>query len=738
MKIIILLVTFFIVNIANANDHISNVITPVSYFVNHEQELNDLGNSLVLHNKVGVVGITGIGKTQLARMYAYKFCNKYKIIWFFDCNTDLLEQFLQLTRQINTILKLEGKNPLSENLQNAKSTIMEYLTPQQEWLLVFDNLKLNQNYKFQDIINWEHNGHVILCSQDGKNISNSIQVPYLKEDDAISLVGNILNKKEYNEIKKLVSTFKGYPLLITKAAIFLETNKYISLEEYNSILAQSDDKMRNHMDLVKKELTPSAQNLLYKIAMINTQKFSKSLIRIIANNKTFLEDLQSISRFGLISLVYEAQDKQIFEMHDTVRKSIIDIAGDQRLKEIIEENIDSINTMMPKGKNSRQLLISDDDTLLSNLQQLLDNSEYYKTDIYKIMELRKNLMSFYLGLGSNLCQEMESWFFQNKGNINSIFMSNYQKAVYAEYLVLIGIYECFLKASLADGIKYINEASEFINSINGYFELKFMIYSQLAQAYVVNGDKNNTKIYLQKSEKILDKVSDKLDAILLWVIKSSYDLSEGKYAIALMSIQKAIALAKHLPQDCYVFPLYILEAEILNYMSEYNVSYEITKRIYDLVICQIKDGNVGGFNIRVIVELARAELGIGQLKQSLDHAKEAICIYINDKSRNNTEINLSKDTDLASALVIEAEALVALNQVEVAVQSFATAETIFYNNYRENISNLDNISYLYFKASLATCHLPNSFWYTKFSTSLIEKFGETHFRSLELLQKCKR
>jgi len=123
-------------------------------------------------------------------------------------------------------------------------------------------------------------------------------------------------------------------------------------------------------------------------------------------------------------LVYEAQDKQIFEMHDTVRKSVIEIAGNKMLKDIIEENIDSINKIMPKGKNSRQLLISADDTLLSNLQQLLNNAEYYNANIYKIMELRKNLMSFYVGLGSNLCQEMESWFFQNKGNINSIFMSN--------------------------------------------------------------------------------------------------------------------------------------------------------------------------------------------------------------------------------------------------------------------------------------------------------------------------
>ena len=738
MKIIILLITFFIVNIANANSQISNAITPVSYFVNHEQELNDLSNSLILYNTVGLVGITGIGKTQLVRMYAYKSFNKYKVIWFFDCNADLAEQFVQLAKELNQKICIQENCTLAEHGVGAQQSVIKYLTPKNDWLLIFDNVKINENEKLSDIIKWEHNGHVVISSQDRKNITNFIQLSYLKEDDAINLAGKILGKQDYNAIKKLVSTFKGYPVLITKAAIFLETYKYLSLEEYSTILAQSDNKMRNHMDLVKKELTPSAQKLLYKIAMINNQKFSKALIKIIANNKTFVEDLQCISRFGLISLLYEAQDKQIFEMHDTVRKSVIEIAGDKMLKEIIEEIIDSINTMMPKGKNSRQLLISDDDTLLNNLQQLLSNAEYYNTDIYKIMELRKNLMSFYLGLGDNSCQEMESWFFQNKSNIKSIFMSEYQKAVYAEYLALIGVYECFIKASLADGIKCINEAAEFINSISGYFELKFMIYSQLAQAYVCNGDKNNTNIFLQKSEEILDKVSDKLDVILLWAIKSEYDLSEGKYAVALTSIQNAIVLAKDFPQDYYVFPLYISQAEILNYMSEHNAAYDITNRIYNFAIAQIKAGNVGGYNIRVIVELARAELGIGKLEQSLDHAKEAIVIYINDKSRNNIDINVSKDTDLASALVIEAEALVALNQPELAAHTFATAETIFYNNYRDNIRNLDKMSYLYLKASLATCNLPDSFWYTKFSTSLIEKFGATHFRSLELLQKCKR
>ena len=82
-------------------------------------------------------------------------------------------------------------------------------------------------------------------------------------------IKTILTKRLFHSNVYKFVTFSKY-----SNTIFLETNKYISLEEYGEILAQSDDKMRNHMDLVKKELTPSAQNLLYKIiCIINSISF---------------------------------------------------------------------------------------------------------------------------------------------------------------------------------------------------------------------------------------------------------------------------------------------------------------------------------------------------------------------------------------------------------------------------------------------------------------------------------
>ena len=83
MKTITLILIFFINITATANTQISNLITPVTYFVNHEAALHDLYNKLLLHKKAGLIGISGIGKTQFARMYAYKNQEKYNSIFEF-------------------------------------------------------------------------------------------------------------------------------------------------------------------------------------------------------------------------------------------------------------------------------------------------------------------------------------------------------------------------------------------------------------------------------------------------------------------------------------------------------------------------------------------------------------------------------------------------------------------------------------------------------------------------------
>ena len=93
MKFLLAILILVLHNHSLASGQVSNLITPVSYFVNHTKQLNDVKRNLNQYRQVSIVGTSGIGKTQLLRTYAYEHKNKYQLIWFIDCNLDLNEEW---------------------------------------------------------------------------------------------------------------------------------------------------------------------------------------------------------------------------------------------------------------------------------------------------------------------------------------------------------------------------------------------------------------------------------------------------------------------------------------------------------------------------------------------------------------------------------------------------------------------------------------------------------------------
>ncbi|WP_017208639.1 hypothetical protein [Rickettsia australis] len=77
-----------------ARSQISNLVVPVSYFINHVSQLETLKENLNQYKQSSCsrVGGSGMGKTQLARMYAYENKDNYNIIWFIDCNLNIEQQ----------------------------------------------------------------------------------------------------------------------------------------------------------------------------------------------------------------------------------------------------------------------------------------------------------------------------------------------------------------------------------------------------------------------------------------------------------------------------------------------------------------------------------------------------------------------------------------------------------------------------------------------------------------------
>ncbi|UCM85150.1 MAG: hypothetical protein LF885_03840 [Rickettsia endosymbiont of Culicoides impunctatus] len=394
------------------SSQVSNFVAPVTYFVDHVKQLALLTNNLIKYRQASIIGTSGMGKTQLARMYCYENQNNYKLIWFIDCNLDINQELLKLVKAINSTANNSTKsNLISEDIRLVRKELMNYLSNQDKWLLIFDNLKVGKNKKVQEFVDWENNGHVIFCSQDSEILPNIAQMTAFAKSDVSILANNILENNDPKVVEFLSEEFAGYPIMIVQGVQLLNNVKGLDKAGYKEKIQQSTDRIQLNIMLIINELKPNARKLLNKIALINNQGFSKELLSFITDDQSTLnDDLYQLSKFALISNIDPQEANPIFETHDIIVQKIAEINGNRNNKAYLDDIITKLMNYVPKNILQGRIFRSAK-TIQENLEIILKNSERYKSNIHKLMELNLQLMvQYHNSLNYYDAEKKVNWF----------------------------------------------------------------------------------------------------------------------------------------------------------------------------------------------------------------------------------------------------------------------------------------------------------------------------------------
>lgn len=251
--------------------------------------------------------------------------------------------------------------------------MLEFLQTKKEWLLIFDNLHLGQNNKVKDIIKWEHNGHVIFCSQDSAYLPHIIPSIKFKHSDAKELAKTILENDKFTNF--LATQFVDYPILIVNGAQIINTYKGMTFDEYRKVILGSNDYIRINLEIAIKELPESASDLLVTLALINNQKFSKKFLKMIFE-KEVSDDLLSLSKLSFVSCVDSNDDNPVYEMHDVFADKLREIYSNNRINKTLELII--LNFRSSTSSNVQQShKIKTSITVQENVEAVLKNAEKY-------------------------------------------------------------------------------------------------------------------------------------------------------------------------------------------------------------------------------------------------------------------------------------------------------------------------------------------------------------------------
>ncbi|MCJ1478678.1 hypothetical protein MMC13_007359 [Lambiella insularis] len=345
-----------------------------SAFVAREDLLNHINAEFETENRVALAGIGGVGKSQIAIEYCYRFkaANPQSHVFWVYAGTSA--RFHQAFEEIGSRLRVPG---CSDPNVDKSEVVKKWLSGENSpcWLMMLDNAddtslfyaeksraEEEENVSLARYLPVSPNGKILITTRDTRlaerlaNRRKPLCVQPMRLEDAADLLSSKLPGVESlsTDSKKLLTELGFLPLAITQAAAFISEN-FMSIETYLSALHASDEEFKEFLgqDLVDprrdgesenciirtwmlsfNQITrqkPRAAYLLSLMAVLDRQMIPKSLLR--NTNEKEVDFVTALGTLQAFSLVSKHKDGEFFEMHRLVQlatKSWLEVQGSIR------------------------------------------------------------------------------------------------------------------------------------------------------------------------------------------------------------------------------------------------------------------------------------------------------------------------------------------------------------------------------------------------------------------------
>ncbi|MEU6012900.1 FxSxx-COOH system tetratricopeptide repeat protein [Streptomyces sp. NPDC047515] len=181
---------------------------------------------------VTLYGMSGVGKTQLAAEYVYRFGSEYDVVWWVPADRRAL--YRQRLAELAPELGLSTGVEYGERLRAVRDALRRG-EPHSHWLLVLDGA--DEPEHIWDLVPTGP-GHVLITSRNpewGEHNSNLVEVPVYSRDESVAFIRRRAPRLTPAEADRLADTLEDLPLLLDQTAGWLNDSD-LSVEEYIELL----------------------------------------------------------------------------------------------------------------------------------------------------------------------------------------------------------------------------------------------------------------------------------------------------------------------------------------------------------------------------------------------------------------------------------------------------------------------------------------------------------------------
>jgi tetratricopeptide (TPR) repeat protein len=196
-------------------------------------KLNDIfatGESAALTQ--AITGLGGVGKTQIALAYAYRYAASYQVIWWVRAeNSAIIDtDYYKLAHMIGF------QDPIADREQ-VIGYVKGWLEKHHDWLVIFDNA---MDYgQIQEYLPKFKKGHLLITTRNTHfEIDNRLAVDVFEPEVAAQFLKTQTGRQDDDGAFDLAKTLGGLPLALEQATAYMVANK-MNYRSYLELFAKT-------------------------------------------------------------------------------------------------------------------------------------------------------------------------------------------------------------------------------------------------------------------------------------------------------------------------------------------------------------------------------------------------------------------------------------------------------------------------------------------------------------------
>ncbi|EFH83275.1 tetratricopeptide repeat protein [Ktedonobacter racemifer] len=351
-------------------------------------------------------GLGGIGKTQTALEYAYRYYSAYQsILWLPAETAEMLARRCQgLARRLGTTTILEEQAP-----EASLELIRIWLETHESWLLILDNVE--QVAVIEPLLPSLFNGHILLTTraQATGPLAQHIDLKQMSDEEsallllrrakylAVSASLHTIKEQDVHEARAIGKLLGGLPLALDQAGAYIEETG-CSLADYlaryqrhrKDLLARRGNNPMEHplsiagtislcIERLEQEQQAAAE-LLYCCAFLHREGITEELLSLLApelgtqltlvlSDPLALDD--AIARLRALSLLYRQATTHSLVVHSLVQAILRDALSQEQQDTWLARILRGLNRVFTEESSTEALRLNEQ--LLPQVLQSLES-----------------------------------------------------------------------------------------------------------------------------------------------------------------------------------------------------------------------------------------------------------------------------------------------------------------------------------------------------------------------------